>query len=1105
MNAADQSIVSQLRMLFRTGTATKTSAETAASSTTDTALTALSEPAASATLIGAAGSGKTHTLVQFMTESIQSEEFKPEELLLLTPDRQSATALRDRIVLKLNRPVPGPMARSVGSLAHEIVNEHSIQVGYGPAILMTGGEQDQIFERLLNENSRDIRWPDFLSEDVRKLLGFRTELRDLWLRSVELGIDPATQLAGRASARFVEQWSAAEQFFAEYRDYLRDNSIVALDSATLVARAIDIIAAEEFDEHSRIAKLRLLLIDDGQETVHTTQRLLQAFVDRGVRLLVAGNPDQMTARFRGATPEFVGQLANHLHAPLQKKQPLTVQEFALTGQHRFGQESAAALAALVTQIGPAGSTAQRRINARPETENEEFPSTFRVQLADNAHTEVQLIASELREAYFMSQDPAIWNQMAVIVRSRGQIPPLIHELSSLGIPVRYGAAQGPLRDDPLARNLLTLAAIRLGIIDITAHTVAELLTGPIGAFERHEWRNLRRLILFEELGETEARPVDDVLIEMFAEPRLAEFLPKNASVTKLQRLLENLHAADPETETIEELLWGFWDRSKLAKPLQEASAGTGITATAAGSSLDAVVALFVLAAREVEREQHSDPRHFVQHLLETDLPEDNLAPKYEGPSVTLLTPNAALGQEYRHTVIAGLQEGVWPNPTIRDSLFGATELVERLNNVENLTEQSISQKRHDVLQDEMRMFVQAISRSSHSVLITAIDDAEAGVSPFIYALIDSVKNHPFQEETPHILTEEDVQNLTLRKMVAESRKTLTKAAIGEIRPHELTATAEPSTETHRPQEAHHPDEAHLSNEVEGALETLRQLAEAGVPGASPEEWYGILEQSTEGPLHDATAKVRISPSTLEKFQEHPIAWAASYLGGEKPNNTMTYGTLLHEIFENPGTDLEPEILMNRVKEQFSRLHFEADWLREKELHRAAGQIERMSNYLKRARDRQDRVAYAEEPFEIAVDRAVLSGTIDRVEERENGDIVVIDLKTGEAPSVAQISGNMQLSSYQYAIQKEALADIDPTRLVGATILALGKTPTRDGMPKTAEQALKTAEEHEEFGELLLVTAEGMSQAFFLTPVSNNVRHDMKYKNALIHILGTVSD
>ena len=148
----------------------------------------------SAVVVGAPGSGKTATLVQLVAERVHARGWSPEQIVVLSATRQSATALRDRLAARIDAPTLGPMARTANSLAFEVIREAAAGAGEGPPTLLTGAEQDQIISDLLAGEIADgmgAPWPAHLDPEVRRLRGFRTELRDLMMRCVEFGVTPA--------------------------------------------------------------------------------------------------------------------------------------------------------------------------------------------------------------------------------------------------------------------------------------------------------------------------------------------------------------------------------------------------------------------------------------------------------------------------------------------------------------------------------------------------------------------------------------------------------------------------------------------------------------------------------------------------------------------------------------------------------------------------------------------------------------------------------------------------------------------------------------------------------------------------------------------------
>ena len=67
---------------------------------------------------------------------------------------------------------------------------------------------------------------------------------------------------------------------------------------------------------------------------------------------------------------------------------------------------------------------------------------------------------------------------------------------------------------------------------------------------------------------------------------------------------------------------------------------------------------------------------FVEHVLGQDVPGDTLLVGGQaGPQVSLVTPQTGAGREWRLVVVAGVQEGVWPDLRLRGSILGSEDLV----------------------------------------------------------------------------------------------------------------------------------------------------------------------------------------------------------------------------------------------------------------------------------------------------------------------------------------------------------------------------------------------------------------------------------------------
>lgn len=148
---------------------------------------------ASAAVIGAPGTGKTTTLQEVVADRVLGRGWSVDQVLVLTTSRTTATALRDRLGARLGLATTGPVARTVNSLAFDLVAHAARLAGAEPPRLLTGSDQDSDISQLLDGGLVDgtgPAWPSLLTPQVRRLRGFRTELRELMMRATEYQITP---------------------------------------------------------------------------------------------------------------------------------------------------------------------------------------------------------------------------------------------------------------------------------------------------------------------------------------------------------------------------------------------------------------------------------------------------------------------------------------------------------------------------------------------------------------------------------------------------------------------------------------------------------------------------------------------------------------------------------------------------------------------------------------------------------------------------------------------------------------------------------------------------------------------------------------------------
>ncbi len=1072
---------------------------------------------ASGVVIGAPGTGKSTALVARVGAFLGAGDIAPGEVLVLTSSRQAATTLRDRIGLRIGQATPGPLARSLGSFAFQLVRGALVRAGQEPPALLTGADQDRIIADLLAGDAEDERagvqrWPESLGIAVRSSPSFRSELRAFFAECVERGVTPAEL---DASER--ESWRAAGSFLTEYRAVLGGMRTAYRDVPELLREAAALLETAEGATLGPLAALRVVLIDDAQELTRGGLDLVRALRARGVAVLAFGDPDISSGSFRGATPELFHELLSLLGDVFVLEQPHR-QDAALTDLSRTVTQS----------IGAAGPVVHRRAPRGAEPGD-----ALRCVIADSPHEEIDRIAGILRE-WHLGRGIA-WSEMAVIAHDTRQVTTLEIELAAREVPTRAAGVQRPLGREGIVRDLLGI--VRLALQDPAEREPEDImaaLRSPFGGMDAVGLRRLRARLRHVELADGGNTAAGELLRAAIAHPAHFSFIDaaEARAAERFATTLAQTAAGAADGETIHELLWRVWERATAldGSPLRRAwpAAATQPSGAEIGRSLDTLVALFDAAKRFVERSPEEHPTVFLGDLLDSEVPEDTLSTPDRPGLVTLLTPATALGAEFAAVVVAGVQDGVWPNVRLRGGMLETWRLADAIaaaRTREPSQEASTLDRRRAVLHDELRLFVRALSRARDRIVVTAVGDDDLSPSPFFAFLPEPAPGdtHPAAEHP-----------LTLRGLVARHRRTLTTASSASARAH--------------------------------AAGQLAVLAREGVPGAAPEEWYGIAAPTSTEPLQDLRARpVRVSPSKMEAFETCALDWVIRALGGDSSSWSGGVGTILHAAMEEHpegGIDALRGVLDTR----WSELSFEAPWLEQKERRWAEQLTARLDAYLRRVGTEGGRALGAEVRFELEIDieaeggprvvavraegeeavpvpsdgsagvgvpaeegtqaeaaphaRAILSGSIDRVEayppgrgenvppdpaDADRGRVVIVDLKTGRSESRltdAAVVDHAQLAAYQLAFEAGAVSADGGESLAGSRLVVLSKT-LKDRSYRIAHQAPHDPVTRADFLARLAEDARGMAGDSFLAQIDTHCHSD-RYAVCRIHTIPAVS-
>lgn len=1041
------------------------------------------------------GTGKTTTLVESVAARI-ARGGDPARILVLTFSRKAAVELRDRMALRIGA-ARAPRATTFHSFCYALVRAHQdSELFVEPLRLLSGPEQDVAVRELLAGQPdlerlglAHVRWPDELRACLTTR-GFADEVRAVLARSRELGLGPG---ALDAFARRIGRpdWRAAAAFLAEYLDVLDLQGV--LDYAELVHRAVLLAQRPEVAERLA-AQYDAVFVDEYQDTDPAQVRLLHALAGGGRNLVAFGDPDQSIYTFRGADVNGILEFPSAF--PRADGIPAPVEVL------RTSRRSAAALLTatrLLTQRMPLTRLPAQKVRAHRELSPVRDGGRVEVYTYPTPGTELDNIADILRRAHL--EDGVPWSDMAVLVRAGSRtIPTIRRALTAAGVPLDIDGDDLPLRHEPAVAPLLTAlravaaaeasvrpeddpeAAGAVGEDDdvedavseaddeqatteagpeepaapswLDAETALTLLASPLAAMDAADLRRLGRALREEERagGNPVPPPSDELLTRALAEPeRLVAHDPTYArGAQRLGALLRKARERLAGGGTAEEALWDLWQGTPWPGRLERAALRGGAAGRNADRDLDAVCALFATAARAEERTGGRGALNFLEEIDAEDIAADTLTRRAVRPdAVRLMTAHRSKGLEWNLVVVAGVQEGLWPDLRRRGSLLEA-DRIGRDGLAEPLTPGAL-------LAEERRLFYVAATRARERLVVTAVKaPADDGDQPSRFLTELGVE--------PKDVTGRPRRPLSVAALVAELRATTVDPRVSET----------------------------LREAAARRLAKLAALADeegrALVPSAHPYRWWGMYDPTeSKVPLRDRDQPVVLSGSALDQLANTcALQW---FLGREvKADAPSTaaqgFGNVVHVLADEVASGRTPadlDALMERLDTVWNALAFDAPWKSVQEKDNARVALERFlkwhvdSNSVRTGRT----PVASEHDFDVTLEagdyEVRIRGSMDRVESDGEGRAYVVDFKTGKAtPTAREVERHPQLAVYQLAVREGAVDEaFDGVRPEpgGAELVQLRQgAAQRDGGETLPKVQAQEPLEGEWAGELLATAA-----------------------------------
>lgn len=668
-----------------------------------------------------------------------------------------------------------------------------------------------------------------------------------------------------------------------------------------------------------------------------------------------------------------------------------------------------------------------------------------------SHAEAaQYIAHALKRSYL--HDGLPWSEMAVLVRNPGlQVAALQRAFAQNGIPLSVDAGALALADNPAVRPILDIANFALRPHLLTPgnweRIEAVLLSEFCGA-DALELRQIR-VKLAKERIDGDSKTTTEMALELIDDPTISvdsEFRP-------FARLRDLLVAARKASRgDVSDVLWAIWDSSmdyngaRISLLWRERALNGGNKGALADRDIDSVIQLFESARRFSERAPGARATTFIDQLFEERILSDAIFSKAQKENVvSLLTVHSAKGLEWKFVALAGLQEGAWPNLKERGSLLGSERLVEAERTGLRSPGEIAASASYGLMKDERRLLNVARTRANSRLLVTAVQAEDLQPSRFfdeIYEEIYGVSS----DEGEHATSE---RALTPQALISQLRRVLEGGAEGD---------------------------------KEFAASLLKSLASEGFSSANPSTWLGARPLSSEAPVVAKDQSVFVSPSGLQSFEDCGLKWFLEKNGARDGDSTaQLLGTAIHALARMAADDstLTLEEAIEKLTDSWSIVDQSVGWFKEAQLLEARAMLKRFFDW---HRENEREIVAVEEKFKIEIGRAILSGSVDRLES-DGKSLHVVDLKTGAtAISPADALEHKQLAAYQLAVMEGGFAAVSDIKESGGAQLLFVAGDRADAALRTQPTVDRNA-----VAAQIESAADGMSANQFTATLNKNCR------------------